>query len=166
VIEFWAKNGVFERIERKKKVQKKKKYIKTLNLTKKHTQFFREPRNASSVESTLREYSNTIKEKESGGAILTSICGGKMSEGINFADDLARAVVMIGLPYPNSKDPILNEKIKYMEKMNSSNSFFNGRDYYENLCMKSVNQSIGKLVFLPITLSLISHFHRKSDSPC
>lgn len=34
-------------------------------------------------------------------ALLLCVVGGKLSEGINFGDDLARACVMIGLPYPN-----------------------------------------------------------------
>lgn len=34
-----------------------------------------------------------------------SVMGGKLSEGINFADELARAIVVLGLPYPNKKAP-------------------------------------------------------------
>lgn len=35
------------------------------------------------------------------GACIACVIGGKLSEGINFNDDLARAVIIIGLPYPN-----------------------------------------------------------------
>lgn len=35
--------------------------------------------------------------------MLVCVIGGKLSEGINFTDDLARSVVVFGLPYPSNK---------------------------------------------------------------
>jgi chromosome transmission fidelity protein 1 len=49
---------------------------------------------------------------------------------------------MIGLPYPNPSDPELVEKIKFL----NTKSPTAGRDFYENLCMKAVNQSIGRAI--------------------
>ena len=37
--------------------------------------------------------------------ILISVMGGKLSEGINFADRLARALIVFGLPYSNIYAP-------------------------------------------------------------
>jgi len=74
-----------------------------------------------------------------------------MSEGINFSDDLARCVVVVGLPYPNSKDPELAERMQYLTARQHASTTAPkesiakpaGSVYYENLCMKAVNQSIG-----------------------
>ncbi len=33
-----------------------------------------------------------------------AVCRGKVSEGLDFTDDNARAVVTIGIPFPNIKD--------------------------------------------------------------
>lgn len=42
------------------------------------------------------------------GALLIAVCRGKVSEGLDFTDDNARAVVTIGIPYPNIKDLQVN----------------------------------------------------------
>ena len=95
------------------------------------------------------------------GALLFSVVGGKMSEGINFSDDLARCVVVVGLPYPNAQDPELMERMKYLDRRaaaaaaaaNSAGSIATttstltaGREYYENVTMRAVNQAIGRSI--------------------
>ncbi len=41
--------------------------------------------------------------------------GGKLSEGINFSDRLARSLVVFGLPYANIYSPEVIETIAYIE---------------------------------------------------
>lgn len=57
---------------------------------------FSEPRSAKDVDVVLRDFSRAARAGawkpagSSGGALLFSVVGAKMSEGINFSDDLAR----------------------------------------------------------------------------
>eukprot|EP00505_MAST-04D_sp_SCG-Rhode-Island_P001470 Stramenopile-MAST_4_protein_1470 len=124
IIEHWKKSGTLARIGSRKSL-------------------FLEPRESSQVENTLRTYKNVIDSK-SAGAIMFCVVNGKMSEGINFGDDMARAVVMVGLPFANSSDSELKEKIKFLQQRYGNDQV--GREYYEDLCMKAVNQSIGRAV--------------------
>ena len=170
--------------------------LRSLNVKK---EIFREERGSgtSVAERTLRNYSIAAKSKK--GGLLFCVVGGKMSEGINFSDDLARLVVVVGLPFANPRDPVLKEKMNYLNRKaasrlsslsgttassgfsssassansassassaSSSSSFRNknnrktkttttatpvistaaGQNYYEDICMNSVNQSIGRAI--------------------
>ncbi|KAF8939783.1 DEAD H (Asp-Glu-Ala-Asp His) box helicase 11 [Dissophora ornata] len=130
---------------------------------------FVEPREANEADRMLKEYQNCIYEKPeheaapSGGprgAVLFSVVGGKMSEGINFSDRLGRGVVMVGMPFPNKGSAELQERMRYMDQIQqqglekspqstiqpSSLRMTAGSEYYENLCMRAVNQSIGRAI--------------------
>lgn len=60
---------------------------------------------------------------------------------------------MFGLPYANPTDPELVEKMRYLSAsipeenltiaVSPVQSEQRGQEYYENLCMRAVNQSIG-----------------------
>ena len=56
------------------------------------------------------------------GAVLLCVMGGKLSEGINFSDSLARAVVVVGMPFPDGRDPVLQEKLKQAERLEQAAS--------------------------------------------
>ena len=43
--------------------------------------------------------------------MLWCVMGGKLSEGINFSDHLARCVVVVGMPFPDGRDPVLQVSI-------------------------------------------------------
>ncbi|CAO2625663.1 ATP-dependent DNA helicase DDX11 [Lemmus lemmus] len=104
----WDKTGLLARLSVKKRL-------------------FQEPKKASQVEQVLMAYSKCITccSQEGGhltGALLLSVVGGKMSEGINFSDDLGRCVVMVGMPYPNIKSPELQEKMAYLNQIINTRS--------------------------------------------
>ncbi|XP_074757381.1 ATP-dependent DNA helicase DDX11 isoform X1 [Athene noctua] len=129
----WEKTGLLTRLATKKKI-------------------FQEPKKANQVEQVLVEYAKCIKRcSQAGGqmtgALLLSVVGGKMSEGINFSDDLGRCVIMVGMPYPNIKSPELQEKMTWLDKtMPRAAGQAPSRVLIENLCMKAVNQSIGRAI--------------------
>lgn len=105
---------------------------------------FKEPRETSELDVVLSKYSASVRS--SGGAILACVVGAKMSEGINFSDDLARCVIMVGLPFPDRRDPELLEKLAYIDGNSSDSSHKDSDDYYLALCMRAVNQSIGRAI--------------------
>lgn len=150
VYDAWKASGIVSRIMKKKRI-------------------FREPRKSTDVEAVLREYKGTIDTLSTTGstsctgAILLAIVGGKISEGINFSDGAGRCIVMVGLPYPSPSDVELIERVKHIESLGKTiipsetecqsvesglqilkRCKGRGKEYYENLCMKAVNQSIGK----------------------
>ncbi|KRY01570.1 putative ATP-dependent RNA helicase DDX11, partial [Trichinella pseudospiralis] len=118
-------------------------------------EIFREPKTASDVNSVLSKYADVVikfgtnNSSEKNGAFLFAVVGGKMSEGINFSDALARCVIMVGLPYPDITSSELKIKMKYLDEhvSNNKNAAVNaGREFYENICFKAVNQSIGRAI--------------------
>ena len=58
---------------------------------------FKEPRSSYQMKTVMEDYAAETRRK---GAILFAVCRGKASEGIDFTDEMARAVVVIGIPYP------------------------------------------------------------------
>ncbi|ODM93421.1 putative ATP-dependent RNA helicase DDX11-like protein 8 [Orchesella cincta] len=118
---YLKKSGYLEKIEVKKKV-------------------FREPK-GSNCDTILTEYSRQIKN--SGGAVLFAVVGGKLSEGINFSDDLGRCVLVVGLPYPNVTSVEIKEKVQFASENFGKDK---GSQLLANMCSKAVNQSIGRAI--------------------
>jgi len=88
-----------------------------------------------------------------GGALLFAVIGAKLSEGLNFSDDLARAVIIIGLPFANLNSPELRERMKYVNRLETKSGLQRkpaqkdaASELYENMCMNAVNQSIGRAI--------------------
>ncbi|XP_045534903.1 ATP-dependent DNA helicase DDX11 [Papilio machaon] len=117
---------------------------KFIDSISKKKNIFREPKSATEVEQVLQKFTTAVRKKDGdrNGALLLSVVGGKLSEGLNFSDELGRCVIVIGMPYPNVKSPELQEKMNYLNRTVGSA----GSQYYENLCMKAVNQCIGRAV--------------------
>ncbi|KAG8888047.1 ATP-dependent DNA helicase chl1 [Tulasnella sp. 332] len=139
----WDEAGILIKIATKKKI-------------------FYEPQETGEVEVVLREYAEAIRSSNSAGqtltgAIIFAVVGAKLSEGLNFTDKLARAVVLVGLPFANRESVELKERMKYVADLEKKDLARQGVDkkagtqdagaeLYENLCMKAVNQSIGRAI--------------------
>lgn len=125
--------------------------LNTIQKLEKFKKVFKESR-STNVDEILRDYSLQINEDDQKGAILLSVVGGKMSEGINFSDDMARAVVMVGLPYPNIKSGDLIAKSRYIERKSlqhgdtASTAKRKAKELYKDICMRAVNQSVGRAI--------------------
>ena len=44
------------------------------------------------------------------------VCRGRISEGLNFSDDAARCVIIIGIPYAQYTDPKIQLKIHFLDQ--------------------------------------------------
>lgn len=160
VYDAWEASGILERIKKKKRLfrePRKSTHVESVLKEYKET-----------IE-TLSSGGGKENPSQSG-AILLAVVGGKISEGINLSDGMGRCIVMVGLPYASPFNIELMERVKYIEGLGNSNSTQlpnlslsnelhggevcagfdilrscrrRGKDYYENLCMKAVNQSIG-----------------------
>ncbi|KAL5361862.1 helicase C-terminal domain-containing protein [Aspergillus floccosus] len=144
VIDIWKKTMVMEKGESVYAFIEQKKPI-----------LYESREMTTSTEELLQEYSDIITSGR--GALLLSVVGGKLSEGINFSDGLGRGVLIVGLPFPNIRSAVWQAKIQYIEHKTykqSSGSETNrqskakaaGREFYENSCMRAVNQSIGRAI--------------------
>ncbi|GMF93067.1 unnamed protein product [Aspergillus oryzae] len=127
-----------------------------------------------STEELLQEYASIVGSGR--GALLLSVVGGKLSEGINFSDRLGRGVLIVGLPFPNIRSAVWQAKIHYVEQKaykESSGSDANrqlvakaaGKDFYENSCMRAVNQCIGRAIRHRNDYAAIVLMDRRYDKP-
>lgn len=91
-------------------------------------------------ESILKKYHNRINEKKP--VVLLCVYRGKASEGIDFKDSSARAVICVGIPYPSLVDP----QIELKKEFNDKHKHFNGRRWYETQALRAVNQAVGRAI--------------------
>lgn len=120
-------------------------------------QIFQESKEVN-VDDLLRDYASAIDTGK--GALMLAVVGGKLSEGINFSDKLGRAVICVGLPYPNIKSAEWRAKVQYIEQIRykklkkegvsedecNKQAVIAGNEYADNTTMRAVNQSIGRAI--------------------
>jgi len=97
------------------------------------------------------------------GAVLLAVCRGRASEGIDFSDAKARAVIITGIPYPPLHDPkvklkrqhldgrMKDEAMAAMSRKGSSRAkqqtkMLSGSDWYVQQAARAVNQAVGRVI--------------------
>lgn len=157
----WKNSGILDRIMKKKHIFREPRSNTEVEII---LQKYKD-----TIDTSSGNYK--VNNSSENGALLLAVVGGKISEGINFSDGMGRCIVMVGLPYPSPSDIELMERVKHIENLGNPNSIQKskpafddisskgdvlngfeilrnckgrGKEYYENLCMKAVNQSIGK----------------------
>ncbi|XP_061537619.1 Fanconi anemia group J protein isoform X1 [Phycodurus eques] len=126
----WNITGVWEKLDKQKKV-------------------ITEPRGGGKgdFDGLLQAYYNAIKSCEKrDGALLMAVCRGKVSEGLDFTDDNARAVITIGIPFPNIKDLQVELKMKYNDQHSKSRGLLPGHRWYEIQAYRALNQALGRCI--------------------
>lgn len=99
------------------------------------------------ADSVLGAYSASVAKGH--GALLFAVVGGTLSEGINFSDALGRGVVVVGLPFPNPHSAEWKAKMQYIAAKESrigGDGKAAARDFFENSCMRAVNQCVGRAI--------------------
>ncbi|CAH9087086.1 unnamed protein product [Cuscuta europaea] len=79
-------------------------------------------------------------------AAFLAVCRGKVSEGIDFSDDMARVVIVVGVPFPNINDIQVAQKKKFNDTYKLSKSLLSGSDWYCQQAFRAVNQATGRCI--------------------
>ncbi|GJQ13595.1 hypothetical protein GpartN1_g5386.t1 [Galdieria partita] len=92
----------------------------------------------------LPSYYHAIHKKQ--GALFLAVCRGKVSEGIDFKDEFARGVIIVGLPFPNLRDLQVIQKKEYNDRYSASRKLLSGQRWYALQAFRSLNQAIGRCI--------------------
>ena len=88
-----------------------------------------------------------IKDETNKNYIFFSVFRGIASEGIDFSDDSARAVISIGIPFADISENRIKLKIEYLNNLKKDdNNLISGSEWYEADAMTAVNQSLGRVI--------------------
>lgn len=98
----------------------------------------------------MQDFYDAVQESETNesmrGALFFAVCRGKVSEGLDFADNNARAVITIGIPFPNVKDVFVDLKKKYNDMYSSKRQIVTGSAWYEMQAFRALNQALGRCI--------------------
>ena len=107
----------------------------------------REHKYARQFKSSFKKFMRYYKSK---GALFMGVCSGKLSEGIDFTDEMARMVIMVGVPFPSTTSPAVNSKKIYMnqrvnedrkekKRLSQQAKHSNGNGFFGNNSVSTLN---------------------------
>ncbi|XP_047523288.1 Fanconi anemia group J protein homolog isoform X2 [Pieris napi] len=105
---------------------------------------FQEGRNVRDHNDIMEDYYECAASSR--GALLFAVYRGKVSEGMDFKDHQARAVIAIGIPYPNTFETAVKEKMKYNDKYQKERNLLKGREWLQVQAFRPLNQAVGRCV--------------------
>uniref|UniRef100_A0A9I9DEW8 Regulator of telomere elongation helicase 1 homolog n=1 Tax=Cucumis melo TaxID=3656 RepID=A0A9I9DEW8_CUCME len=80
------------------------------------------------------------------GAALLAVFRGKVSEGIDFSDDNARVVIIVGIPFPNINDIQVALKKEFNDTYKMSKNLLSGNEWYCQQAFRALNQAAGRCI--------------------
>jgi hypothetical protein len=131
-----------------------------------HKTVVKEPTVAKLLKIAINTYIADAKKK---GAIFFAVCKGKVSEGIDFTDELARAVILVGIPFPSMSDKRIQVKKLYLndvsENRRTGNTKLSGKDWYFMQGLRATNQAIGRIIRHKNDFGLVLLLDERFDWP-
>uniref|UniRef100_A0A0N5B8B5 Helicase ATP-binding domain-containing protein n=1 Tax=Strongyloides papillosus TaxID=174720 RepID=A0A0N5B8B5_STREA len=123
--------------------------LRLMNKLKEIKKVLKEPKKGGELESVINQYKRSIESPSQisstcTGAVMFAVFRGKISEGIDFPDDMARCVMSIGIPYPNFGDPQIREKKSYNNMFYKQKKLLNGSEWYKTQAFRALNQALGR----------------------
>lgn len=117
-----------------------------------------EPRDGKELAGVLAAYYRRIEAGLPG--VLLAVCRGKVSEGIDFADEYARTVCVVGIPFPSLQDLQVrlkrehqDELCKQQQRQQSASASTSlraehlaGDKWYSQEAFRAVNQAVGRCI--------------------
>ena len=127
-----------------------------------------EPKTTSELPDAIADFHKYLGLHKSTGCVLMGVCRGKISEGIDFAHDMCRAVVITGIPFAPYLDPKVKLKREYLDGLRASQSVkpagdggfggedsestnplpitLSGAEWYTQQAHRAVNQAVGRVI--------------------
>lgn len=112
---------------------------------------FVEPSDNGALKAVVTSFQQAVDGSPKKGAILLGVCRGKISEGIDFADNHGRCVIVTGIPFANHTDLFVRLKREYLtavapHRPKIDGMLFTGNHWYNNEAMRAVTQCIGRVI--------------------
>ncbi|KRX89699.1 Regulator of telomere elongation helicase 1 -like protein [Trichinella pseudospiralis] len=128
-INYWTNNSIMDRVKRFKKV-------------------FIEPKTKCEFQTVMDEYKRLAEASSTElGVVFFGVLRGKLSEGYDFSDCSARAVVIAGIPFPPAFDPHVRLKRDYLNEQKQKKLLsLDGSAWYVLDAVRVVNQAIGRVI--------------------